>query len=272
MLPVIPGGRIDYGSGGRYGNYADIYDANGNLIMKTGHGDNRRALPQDRTFPNQPIASGGGSASGVDLIKQFEGFHPTPYWDHQQYSWGYGTRAPGRHGSITREQAEAELQRHLAGVNQTIDSLVKVPLNENQRAALQSFVYNVGGGQDGFAGSTLLRRLNQGDYEGAANEFRRWNKAGDEVLPGLVRRRQMEADLFRRPTVSRNLQASAMRSPESSGNRTNNITINIASATHPQETAQAIVAAARPYLDEHETNRQMDRNPRNNQSLSPVYG
>jgi GH24 family phage-related lysozyme (muramidase) len=284
-LPTVPDGRVNYGTTGNYGNYANIYDENGNLIIKTGHGDNRRDRPQGRTFPSQPAAAGGGgTASAADFIKQFEGFHPTPYWDHQQYSWGYGTRAPGAHGSITREQAEAELQRHLAGVNRTIDELVTVPLNENQRTALQSFIYNVGGGEDGFAGSTLLRRLNRGDYAGAANEFRRWNKADGEVLPGLTRRRQMEADLFRRPVnlrasagdPSRELVASMGRGNQTN-NRTTNITVNIASATDPARTRQEVtnaIHAARPYLDEFEQTRQgsRDRNPRNSGNLSPVYG
>jgi GH24 family phage-related lysozyme (muramidase) len=286
-IPSVSGGRVAYGTQQHgFGHYASIYDERGNLISQTGHGDNRRPLPQGRTFPSQPAAAGGGggTASAADFIKQFEGFHPTPYWDHQQYSWGYGTRAPGAHGSITREQAEAELQRHLAGVNRTIDELVTVPLNENQRTALQSFIYNVGGGEDGFAGSTLLRRLNRGDYAGAANEFRRWNKADGEVLPGLTRRRQMEADLFRRPVnlrasagdPSRELVASMGRGNQTN-NRTTNITVNIASATDPARTRQEVtnaIHAARPYLDEFEQTRQgsRDRNPRNSGNLSPVYG
>ncbi|NER79649.1 MAG: glycoside hydrolase family 104 protein [Leptolyngbya sp. SIO1D8] len=57
MLPVIPGGRVEYGSAGDYGNYARIYDAEGNLIIKSGHGDDRRALPQGQAFPDIPIAA-----------------------------------------------------------------------------------------------------------------------------------------------------------------------------------------------------------------------
>lgn len=72
--------------------------------------------------------------------------------------------------------------------------LVKVPLDQDQFAALISFAYNVGLGN--LASSTLLRKLNAKDYRGAANEFPRWNKAGGSILAGLVRRRASERRLF----------------------------------------------------------------------------
>lgn len=270
-LPSVPGGRIDYGTAGNYGNFAIIYDAAGNPIIKTGHGDNSRSLPSDRAFPAAAAAGPGGGAGGpgaAAFIAQFEGFHATPYWDEQQYSWGYGTRAPGATGTISREQAQAELERHLAGVNRSIDSNVTVPLNPNQRTALSSFVYNVGEGA--FEGSTLLRLLNQGDYAGAAGQFDRWNRGNSGVLPGLVTRRDAEEALFRTPYTGAgaNLQSSR------GGNTTNNITVAVtippgANAGAAREAARAGTAAA---LDEFEAARHTTVNPRNQRALSPVYG
>jgi lysozyme len=78
-----------------------------------------------------------------------------------------------------------------------VDSLVKVSLNDNQYAAIVSFAFNLGVGN--LKQSTLLKKLNAGDFAGAANEFAKWNKAGGKVLAGLTRRRAAEAELFRRP-------------------------------------------------------------------------
>jgi GH24 family phage-related lysozyme (muramidase) len=72
--------------------------------------------------------------------------------------------------------------------------LVKVPLNSNQFSALVSFSFNVGTGN--LQTSTLLKKLNALDYTGAADEFLKWAKAKGQELPGLVRRRKAERDLF----------------------------------------------------------------------------
>jgi lysozyme len=75
-----------------------------------------------------------------------------------------------------------------------VDSIVKVTLSDEQKAALISFAYNVG--QTALKGSTLLKKLNAGDIEGAANEFPRWNKAAGKVMNGLTKRREGERALF----------------------------------------------------------------------------
>jgi hypothetical protein len=75
-----------------------------------------------------------------------------------------------------------------------VNRLVTVPLTQNQFDALVSFTYNLGEGA--LAESGLLRKLNAGDYAGAAPEFAKWVRAGGVILPGLVRRRAAEADLF----------------------------------------------------------------------------
>ena len=100
--------------------------------------------------------------------------------------------------TITRVEADAILARDLIRFEDAVKRLVKVPLTQNQFDALVSFVFNVGEGA--FKGSTLLRRLNAGDYTEASSEFGRWNKASGNVLAGLTRRRAAEANLFRAAT------------------------------------------------------------------------
>lgn len=87
----------------------------------------------------------------------------------------------------------ADLQKFADGV----DELRAVPLTEHQKAALVSFAFNVGLGN--LKSSTLLRHLNDGDYQGAANQFLVWNKAAGHVLPGLVKRREAERAMFLAP-------------------------------------------------------------------------
>ena len=75
-----------------------------------------------------------------------------------------------------------------------INNMVTVELNQNQYDAMVSWVYNLGGGN--LKASTLLKVLNQGEFDGVPAQIMRWNKAGGKVLEGLTRRRQAEADLF----------------------------------------------------------------------------
>ena len=72
----------------------------------------------------------------------------------------------------------------------TIKKYVKVPLTQSEYDAYVSFIYNVGAGN--FASSTLLNKLNAGDYEGACNELRRWVFSSNVKYQGLVNRRDME--------------------------------------------------------------------------------
>lgn len=92
--------------------------------------------------------------------------------------------------TYTDEECDRFLWRDLKPAKKTVDGLVKVPLNEYQRAALYSFVFNVG--SDAFSKSTLLRKLNKGDQTGACEEMRRWIYAGGLKWKGLQNRREME--------------------------------------------------------------------------------
>jgi lysozyme len=137
------------------------------------------------------------SSVGLNLIKSFEGCVLHTYKDVVGVrTIGYGHTGADVHDgqTITQAQADALLladcKRFVDGVN----SVVKVPLNQNQFDALVSFCFNLGVGS--LKTSTLLEKLNRKDYLGASNEFLRWNKAGGQVLAGLTRRRQAEKELF----------------------------------------------------------------------------
>lgn len=135
------------------------------------------------------------------IIRGFEGLRLKSYQDSVGvWTIGYGTTGsfvtPKMQISI--EQAEKYLVDSLKILEQEIQTLVKVPLNENQLAALESFCYNLGIGA--FAGSTMLKLINKGEFENASLEFHKWIYAGKKILPGLVKRRAAEKDLFLTPT------------------------------------------------------------------------
>lgn len=137
--------------------------------------------------------------AGLTIIRQSEGLRLDAYQDPAGiWTIGYGHTAgvqPGQH--ITQDQAESFLKQDLSGAEQAIQASVKSPLSDNQYSALVSFVFNIGSGQ--FQSSTLLRLLNQSDFQGAAEQFLQWTHAGGQVLPGLVTRRQAERALFLEP-------------------------------------------------------------------------
>ncbi|HCT5582466.1 TPA: lysozyme [Enterobacter kobei] len=141
------------------------------------------------------------SDKGIALIKQFEGCKLTAYQDSVGvWTIGYGWTQPVdgkpiRAGmTIKQETAERLLKTGLVSYENDVSRLVKVGLTHGQFDALVSFTYNLGARS--LSTSTLLRKLNAGDYAGAADEFLRWNKAGGKVLNGLTRRREAERALF----------------------------------------------------------------------------
>ncbi len=139
----------------------------------------------------------------IKLIKEEEGFSAKPYLcPAKRWTIGYGSTfyedgTPVKESDRPIDEARAlsMLEVHLKRrVHTVIERFVQVQLTDNQYDAITSFIYNVGGGN--FQKSTLLRKLNAGDYLGAADEFPKWNKGGGKVLQGLVRRRKKEQDLF----------------------------------------------------------------------------
>lgn len=142
----------------------------------------------------------------VTLATSFEGFSATPYRDPVGiWTIGYGsTRDVLGHPvtahtpPVNKAVAEGLMRRDLTAAATVVHDDVRVPLTENERAALEDFVYNLGAGA--FAGSTLLRMLNAGNFKGASLEFLRWDHAGGKVLAGLLRRRQAERAEFLKET------------------------------------------------------------------------
>ena len=141
------------------------------------------------------------SERGLALIRQFEGLRLSAYKCSAGISTiGWGTTKGVKMGdTITRDEADRLLLEDAQRFADHVKALVKVPLNQNQTDALVSFVYNVG--PAAFGKSTMLKLINQGLLEDAANQFVRWNRAGDQVLAGLTRRRMAERDLFLRADV-----------------------------------------------------------------------
>lgn len=142
----------------------------------------------------------------ASVIKEFEGLRLESYKDSAGIATiGYGaTRIDGKPVKmgmkIDRDKAEALLRADLLRFYRAVLSLVTVPLTDGMLVALTSFAFNVGVGE--LKSSTLLRRLNAGNYRAAADELLRWDKAKDpktgelRTLAGLTRRRQAERELF----------------------------------------------------------------------------
>ena len=137
---------------------------------------------------------------GLKLVEEFEGLSLKAYkdevgvwtigWGHTGLQHNDGTVYKGR--TITRTEAVQLLRYDMHKNEASVSALIKVPLSDDEFAALVSFQFNTGG----LRNSTLLRKLNKGDYEGAAGQFGRWIYAGGKALRGLVRRRASERNLF----------------------------------------------------------------------------
>ena len=136
------------------------------------------------------------SQAGIDLIKSFEGCKLEAYLDAVGIpTIGYGSTEGVKLGdTLTQEEAEALLRQDLVRFEECINEHVDVDLNQNEYDALVCWSYNVG--CKAVKTSTLLRLLNAGDFTGAAQQFKRWDKAGGRSLAGLTRRRLAESELF----------------------------------------------------------------------------
>jgi len=171
--------------------------------------DTRKRIARLR-HPQRKIS--GLSKNGAEFIASFEGFSATPYDNDGganggNCTIGYGTlihtgpcvkRDFTEWGHISHERALRMLQDEANNAWRVIEEFVKVPLNQHQADALISFAYNVGVGA--FMSSTLLRKINEKAGEKAIRyEFGRWVRAGAGPVPGLVRRREAEADLYFTP-------------------------------------------------------------------------
>jgi lysozyme len=136
------------------------------------------------------------SKTGIDLIRKFEGLKTTAYrCPAGVLTIGYGhTTGVKESDNCTPDEAMVKLMDNCQVAEEAIAANVKVPLTQNQFDALVSFIFNLG--TRNFVRSTLLIKLNSGDYVSAGAEFERWTKAGGRELSGLIARRAAEKALF----------------------------------------------------------------------------
>jgi len=143
---------------------------------------------------------------GANLIKHFESCMQKKGEHYHAYhcpagvltiGWGH-THHHGRkfdaNSRWTLAECDQAFLEDMGGFEQAVRKAVKVDLTSYQFDALVSFTYNCGEGN--LRKSTLLKKVNAGDFEGAADEFHKWNKANGKVLAGLTRRRNSEALMF----------------------------------------------------------------------------
>lgn len=133
-----------------------------------------------------------------NFIKNYEGLRLKAY-QCQAGKWtiGYGRTTNVKKGdTCTKEQAEKWFDMQYDSFKKNVNSYIKVPVTATQLGALTSFAYNCGLGA--LKTSTLLKKLNSGDYKGAADEFLRWNKVNGKESAGLTKRRKAERQMFLR--------------------------------------------------------------------------
>lgn len=138
-------------------------------------------------------------AKGRELIKSFESLklkaYPDPATGGKPWTIGWGhTKGVKPGDQITQAQAEAFLAEDLAVFESAVNSAIKRPMTQSQFDAMVSLAFNIGGAN--FASSTLVKKFNAGDVQGAADQFPRWKNADGKEMKGLVRRRAAERELF----------------------------------------------------------------------------
>ena len=144
----------------------------------------------------------------LDLIKQYEGCKLTAYQcSAGVWTIGYGTTVAADIGikpvygmTITQDRAEDLLRQGIDKFAATVDALITTNVNSNEFGACVSLAYNIG--PTAFAKSTVLRELNAGNKDKAVAAFRMWNKVREEVIKGLVNRREAEIKLFLTPVTA----------------------------------------------------------------------
>ena len=162
------------------------------------------------------------SPAGVELIKAHEGLrlkaYPDPGTGGEPWTIGYGTTSGAGVGKIargmviTKGQAESMLVRSLVAYEQGVEAALTRKATQSQFDAMVSLAYNIGVGR--FAKSSVVRHHNAGFPAKAAAAFLMWTKAAGRTLPGLVKRRQAEHDLYLKPdAVARATPAGKPKAP-----------------------------------------------------------
>lgn len=149
--------------------------------------------------------AGIATAGAISLIAVFEGFSNKAYLPHKDDvpTIGYGQTfyVDGRKVRMGDYISEKEARTQLGEIVKKdfvakIAKCVTVPLTENEFTAYVSLAYNIGA--SAFCKSTLVKKLNAGDYSGACEQIKRWNRSGGKVMKGLVKRRQQEYELCKK--------------------------------------------------------------------------
>jgi lysozyme len=199
------------------------------------------------------------SKDGLDKIAQYEGYHERlpdgsckayqKTYNGKKDKWtnGFGCTEGVYEGLIwTRAEADEAFEKELSKFESAVTRLVTVELNQNQFDALVSFAYNVGLGAGkipGFSNSTLLRKLNKGDYTGAADQFQYWNHVNGKPVDSLTQRRASEKNLFLKPVAPEprpSMPQTVSKAPEPPSRKT------VAAAVAAGGTAVAQVLPADP--------------------------
>ncbi|MEA5452051.1 hypothetical protein VB780_25985 [Leptolyngbya sp. CCNP1308] len=299
MIPSAPGGRLDYGTAGNYGNFVRLYDANGNLVMTTGHGDNRRALPQDRTLPTAPVAGAGGPGGLPDLGQGYDSleglanelssldprFNPSTPEGRSALvlALGIGGSEVYSRGSTADDYFS---RRGGTGRNMLGFAQYNLRYHDDETSnprAYADFTADILTGQraqpNGSRGQNWAAQLSQAVQSGqiqSGAQLEQWMRRqgmggsnwqgvddGFSRVPGLS---DQLLRYLRQP--GGNTQASA------AGSRS--VVVNIAmngSNLNPGDVERAArTGVETASVDEFEQRRSVDRNPRNRGGLSPVYG
>jgi lysozyme len=148
----------------------------------------------------------------LDAIKSFEGYTPSAQWDYAQLSNGYGTKAKFAGEKIDKTEADRRFQAEVASARSIVEKNAPF-VDEGTKAALTSLTYNAG---DSWTRSGLGEAVRRGDLEQVRDIFQQYNKAGGEVLPGLVSRRAAEALWIGNPDTASGDMLASLTSGQSS--------------------------------------------------------
>ena len=138
-----------------------------------------------------------------DLVKHYEGYslkaYPDPGTGMEPVTIGWGTTGTFKLGdTCTQKEAEEWLLADLEELQNNVQDLLRVAVNQNQLDALTAFAYNVGIGN--LKGSTLLKKINEGQTD--PTQFLRWTWAAGKEMPGLIKRRHAEMNLYTTPVIN----------------------------------------------------------------------
>lgn len=190
MFALAVGGLVAYG-------LSLGYDLNG--IVEWAKSFGRRAS----LLGGEVSSEADVNAVAARIIANFEGFSPRAYPDppgqSQTYSIGYGHQiiegdSYDLDTVLSESDAFAQLESDIQKFRDCVEGAVEQALSVNQEAACISLCYNIGCGA--FRNSTVVKMLNAGDFQGAAQAFGLWRKAGGVINATLVSRRASEVEVF----------------------------------------------------------------------------